>query len=125
LRFSTRLHGIIDYGLGLLLILMPFVVGLGTGAAGLTMVFVGVALLLVALFTDFELGLTPRVQMPVHLWVDGLLGLLLAFSPWLFVFYQTTWSYHVALGVILMVIAFLTHTVPGYDRRRSQSGVAE
>jgi hypothetical protein len=60
-----------------------------------------------------------RLPMPVHLWLDGLSGLLLAASPWLFGFDQQVCAPHVALGILEVLAAFLTNTVPGYERRRA------
>ena len=48
-------------------------------------------------------------------------GRVVALSPWLLGFDRTVWLPHVAVGVLLAVLAFVTHTVPGYDRRQNSS----
>jgi hypothetical protein len=122
MRFSTKLHGYIDYGLAILLFVLPFLSFVGIGdVAGFSMHVAAMILVLSALLTDYELGPKKLMHMPMHLWIDGIVGLALALSPWLFVFYDTIWIPHVAIGVVLMAVAFLTHTVPGYDRRRRTS----
>lgn len=119
MRLSTRVHGLLDYAIGLLLIAAPWLLGFARGGAETWVpVAVGGSALLYSLFTDYELGLVRKVQMPVHLWLDGLGGLLLAVSPWLFGFDELVWIPHVAAGVVEMAVAFFTDTIPGYDRRQ-------
>ena len=82
-------------------------------------VAVGAAGIAYSLFTDYELGVVKRIQMPVHLWLDGIGALLLAVSPWLFSFDDDVWAPHLLAGLAVMAIAFLTQTIPGYERRRA------
>lgn len=119
MRLSTRVHGFLDYLVGALLIAAPWILGFARGGAE-TWVFVGAggAALVYSLFTDYELGLVRRIQMPVHLWLDGISGILLAVSPWLLAFDDTVYIPHVAAGVFEIVVALLTNTIPGYERRR-------
>ena len=120
MRLSTRVHGYLDYLVGALLIAAPWILGFARGGAE-SWVFVGAgaAALLYSLITDYELGLVRRIQMPVHLWLDGISGILLVVSPWLFAFDDTVRIPHVAAGVFEIVVALLTNTIPGYDRRRA------
>lgn len=119
MRLSTRLHGYLDYVAGLLLIAAPWALGFASGGAE-SWVFVGAGAgaILYSLLTDYELGLVRRIQMPVHLWLDGLFGVLLAISPWLFAFDDTVRIPHLAAGASLIVVALITNTIPGYERRR-------
>ncbi|MEX2570341.1 MAG: hypothetical protein WD737_03480 [Gemmatimonadota bacterium] len=118
MRLSTRTHGRLDLALGGLLILLPWLSGVGPrGAAGLVPLAIAVALIANTLLTDFELGRIRRLQIPYHLWLDGLLGLLLAVSPWFLGFDPVVWLPHLGLGIALALAAFLTDTVPGYERR--------
>lgn len=122
MRLSSRTHGIIDLVIGLALLITPFALGFGlVDAAGWVAVAAGIAVLLNMLLTDFEFGRMRSVQLTVHLWIDGLIGLFLAASPWLLTFDQTAWVPHVAAGVLLIIVAFLTQTIPGYDRRAGAS----
>ena len=120
MRLSTRVHGYLDYLVGALLIAAPWILGFARGGAE-SWVFVGAgaAALVYSLFTDYELGVVRRIQMPVHLWLDGISGIMLAVSPWLFAFDETVRIPHVAAGVFEIVVALLTNTIPGYERRRA------
>jgi hypothetical protein len=123
MRLPTRVHGILDYLVGTLLIALPWIAGFARGGAETwLLVLIGVSSLLYSAFTDYELGLVRRLAMPVHLLLDGLGGALLAVSPWFFGFDQTIWLPHVVAGVWMIVAATLTDTIPRYERRRAGQG---
>jgi hypothetical protein len=120
MRLPTRVHGMLDYLLGALLIGAPWLLGFAAGGAETWVpVALGAGVLLYSVFTDYELGLVKKVQMPAHLLLDALGGLLLAASPWMFGFDDRVWIPHVVLGLIEVATAAVTNTVPGYERRRT------
>lgn len=115
----TRLHGILDYLMGLLLIAAPWLFGFADGGAETVVpVALGVATLGLSLFTDYELGLVRRIPMAAHLMVDLGSGLLLAASPWLFGFADGTattagvWAPHLVFGLLEVGAALLTRRTP-------------
>jgi hypothetical protein len=123
MRFlSTRVHGMLDYLMAAVLVAAPWLLGFARGGAETWVpVALGVALAAYSLATDYELGVMRRIQMPLHLWLDAGAGLLLAVSPWLLNFDQHVWVPHVALGVLAIGAAFLTDTIPGYERRGART----
>lgn len=105
----TRVHGVIDYVVGALLILAPYLLGFADGtAAHLTPVLLGVVVLISSLITKYELSVAKIIPMPVHLGLDIATGLLLAASPWLFGFADRVWLPHVVVGLAEIVIAAMT-----------------
>ena len=115
---TTRIHGVIDYLVAALLIAAPWLLGFTRdGPETWVPVVLGIAIAGYSLATDYELGLTRRLQMPIHLWMDAIAGLMLAVSPWLFAFDDHVWIPHLAVGMAAMAIAGLTDTIPGYERR--------
>ncbi len=82
MRFlSTRVHGMIDYATGALLIVAPWLFGFADGtAAQWVPVVLGAGILVMSLITNYELSLTRIVPMGAHLAVDGLGGALLGSS---------------------------------------------
>ena len=57
MRFlPTRIHGIIDYAMGAVLIVLPFVMGFGRGPQVWVPVILGVGAIVYSLMTDYELG---------------------------------------------------------------------
>ena len=110
----TRIHGMLDYLMGLLLIASPWIFGFAdAGNAGrLVPSILGAGVIVYSLLTRYELGLAPLIPMPVHLGIDAAGGLLLAASPWLFGFADRVWVPHLVFGLLEIGAALLTRTVP-------------
>jgi hypothetical protein len=105
----TRVHGIIDYVVGIVLILAPYILGFADGtAAQWVPMILGIAALIYSLLTRYELSMAKIIPMPVHLGLDVASGLLLAASPWLFGFADRIWWPHVLVGAMEIVIALMT-----------------
>jgi SPW repeat len=119
MRFlSTRVHGIIDYVTGALLIVAPWLFGFADGTAAQWLpVTLGVGVLLMSLITDYELSVAKLIPMGLHLGVDGLGGALLAVSPWLFGFADQVYLPHLIIGLADIGLALVTRT---YPERRSE-----
>lgn len=117
MKLSTRAHGGIDLIVGVAALAAPWLLGFGPTPAGWSLSVAGLAVLFTSLITDFEIGRVRRVEIPVHLWVDAIIGFLLAISPWILAFDRTAWIPHVVFGLFLIMAALVTETVPGYDRR--------
>ena len=109
----TRMHGMLDYVMGVLLLVAPYVLGFADGtAAQYVPQALGVAMLGASLLTDYELGLVRVIPMPVHLMLDFASGALLAASPWLFGFADRLYWPHLILGLLEIGSALMTRTVP-------------
>ena len=110
----TRIHGMIDYAFGVLLLVAPYLFGFADGsAAQYVPQLLGVAIIGMSLMTDYELSLARVISMPVHLGVDMLGGVLLAASPWLFGFSDRVYWPHLIFGLIEIGTAAMTETRPG------------
>lgn len=106
---DTRTHGIIDYLTGVLLILVPYILGFATGGVEQWLAqLIGVAIILMSLLTNYELSVTRMIPMNVHLGVDVATGLLLAVSPWLLGFAHVIWWPHLLVGLMEVVVALMT-----------------
>jgi hypothetical protein len=121
MRFmSTRAHGMMDSVLGPVLVALPFALGLDIGKpGGWTLLLPGLAILLLAAFTDYETGLVPRISMGTHLAVDAGAGALLALSPWLFGFSHRIWLPHFLFGLLELGSSFVTRREPAVTRNHS------
>ena len=120
MRLPTRIHGMLDYLLGTLLIASPWLFGFADHAAARWVpVVLGIGVVVYSAFTDYEPGAVKRLQMPAHLLLDAVGGVLLAASPWIFGFDERVWMPHVVLGLVEVATAAVTNTVPGYERRRA------
>lgn len=108
---SRRVHGVLDYVVGLLLIISPNVFGFATGGIEARIpVILGIAALVYSLFTNYELGVFKVLSFKAHLTMDVLSGILLAVSPWLFAFSDTVWRPHLLLGLVEIGAVLMTRT---------------
>lgn len=115
MRFiSTRTHGMLDYGVGVLLLVVPYILGFADGtAAQWVPQLLGAVAIGGALLTDYELGAMRVIPMPGHLMLDIGAGALLAVSPWLFGFADRVFWPHLIVGVMEIGAGLMTRTVPG------------
>ncbi|MDB5473981.1 MAG: hypothetical protein JWP99_1284 [Devosia sp.] len=114
---STRVHGIIDYVVGALLVVAPFLLGFADGtAAQWVPMILGLGALGYSALTNYELGLLRVIPVPVHLGLDVASGVLLAASPWLFGFADRVWLPHVVIGVGEIIIPLITQRHPSQVR---------
>jgi hypothetical protein len=121
---STKVHGVMDYLMGIILIGAPWLFNFASGGAETWVpVIIGIGTILYSLMTYYELGVAKILTMRAHLGLDIGGGLFLALSPWLFGFSDFVYVPHLILGLIEIVTAVMTDPVPGRvgDRTRSSS----
>jgi hypothetical protein len=110
----TRVHGFLDYMMGLALVVIPLAFGFGAGPQTWLPVLLGGGAIVYSLLTDYELGAVELIPMPAHLVLDGLAGSLLAASPWIFGFSEFIWMPHLALGLAEVGASVFTRTRPSH-----------
>jgi hypothetical protein len=109
----TRVHGVLDYGMGLLLIAAPWLFGFAHhGAETWVPVVLGAGVILYSIFTRYELGLVRVIPMTGHLALDIGGGIFLAASPWLFGFADVVYWPHVIFGLLEIGAAAMTQRTP-------------
>jgi hypothetical protein len=105
----TRIHGYLDYLMGVVLIASPWIFDFADGDIEQWVpIVLGAAVILYSLLTDYELGAVRVIPMPAHLLLDVIGGVLLAASPWIFGFDDEIWEPHLILGVLEVVAGLLT-----------------
>jgi hypothetical protein len=115
---ETKVHGYLDYLMGLLLVASPWIFDFARGGAEtLVPVLIGIGMIIYSLLTDYELGVSPQLSMRTHLTLDMLSGALLAVSPWLFGFDEYVWQPHLVFGLLEIGAAAFTKTHPQAERR--------
>jgi hypothetical protein len=118
----TKVHGILDYLTGALLIAAPWLFNFSDHdtarwvAIGMGLVFLGQSI-----FTNYEMGLVRRIPMSAHLTLDVLGGALLVASPWLLGFSERVYLPHLLVGLLAIGSGLLTQRVPG-DEQSPQLG---
>lgn len=119
---SRRIHAILDYIVGIILILAPTLLGFDDNpAAKYSAVVVGILVLGMSLLTKYEGGIVKVIPMSVHLVMDVLIGIFLAISPWLLQFSNEVFVPHLVFG--LLAIATGLFTVSSSKHGVSQGGV--
>jgi len=119
IRFlPTRIHGALDYIVGLALIVAPNIFQFADvgGAAVLIPRVLGVVLIVYSLITRYEWGVIKLISMRYHLIIDFLAALFLALSPFLFGFSNkepNAWLPHVVVGIAVVVVVIVSKTQPG------------
>lgn len=102
MRFiSRKSHAVLDYIMGILLIVAPWLFGFSAiEAARWCAVAVGVLIILMSLITDYEGGAKKILSMGTHLNMDVVAGIFLAISPWLFGFNELVYLPHLIFGIL-------------------------
>ena len=110
---DTRIHGIIDYVTGALLIFAPWLFGFATGGVEQWLPqVIGVAIIGMSLLTRYELSVAKLIPLRVHLGADMATGVLLAASPWLFGFASVIWWPHLLVGLMEIAVVLMTRRTP-------------
>jgi hypothetical protein len=117
MMISSKTHGILDYLVGVLLIIAPWLFGFAnSGAETHIFVILGVAALIYSLLTDYEWGAIRLIPFSAHLAIDFMSGLLLSASPWLFGFADRISLPHVIFGLIEMGAVMMTRRTASVAR---------
>ena len=114
MRFiNTRVHGLLDYIVSIILISSPWLFGFyDNGPESTVPIALGVITIVYSLLTRYEFGLMPLIPMPSHLVLDFLNGLFLATSPWLLGFADNVWLPHVIMGVFEITASLISKKRP-------------
>lgn len=108
---STKVHGIMDYIMGVILIASPWLFGFAMGGAETWIpVILGITTIIYSLFTDYELSASRNISMKTHLGLDTVSAIFLAASPWLFGFADFVFWPHLILGLLELGAVAMTET---------------
>jgi hypothetical protein len=106
---TSRTHAIIDYVVGILLLLAPFLLGFADVEPARNAAWiVGIATLLYSMATAYEISVVKLIPYRIHLGLDLIGGLFLAASPWVMNFDEFIVWPHVLVGVLEIGVALLS-----------------
>jgi hypothetical protein len=112
---STRVHGILDYLMGVVLIAAPWLLDFNRGGAETWVpVALGAGVILYSLFTNYEYSISKSIPMKTHLTLDVISGAFLAASPWIFNFDEFVYLPHLILGILEIGAGAMTETTSRY-----------
>ncbi|WCT10248.1 SPW repeat domain-containing protein [Mucilaginibacter jinjuensis] len=117
---STKLIGALDYITGIILIASPWLFGYYniSSAALFIPVFLGAMQIIMAIFSNYELGIMKVLPMPLHSFLNGFVGFWLLVSPFLYGFCNIVFWPQVILGILLLMMAIYAKPSPAYEERK-------
>ena len=110
----VAVHALLDYGLGALFVVSPFLLGFDSGAATAAAIVIGVLVLGLAAITDWPPSLVKQVPVTAHAVLDYLLAPVLIAAPFLFGFSDETepTAFFIGAGVGVLFLAIGTRWGP-------------
>lgn len=111
MRFITaRTHGLFDYIAGFIILHFSWALDIeGMGPAVYLPVIIGGMMIILALFTNFQLGSSRYISFNTHLLIDLLIGAFFAISPWLFNYSDVSYFPHLFSGIAIFLVAAFTN----------------
>lgn len=110
-HISSRSHGVLDYVVGALLLVAPFLFGFSEDEPARNAAWiVGAGSLLYSLVTAYELSIAKIIPYRIHLGLDLAAGVFLAASPWLMGFADRIFALHLIVGLLEIGVALLSRS---------------
>lgn len=109
-RFVTKtIHAFLDYPVAAALLVLPFVLGLGSEnpLALWLSVGTGAAALVLTILTDHKTGLIRVLPYSVHLTVDGLVGIVFVIAPFVLGFSGLDAAFYWINGAAVLTVVSL------------------
>ncbi len=118
-------HAILDVIGGVLITALPWITGAykyGGAAIFLPVVF-GSMQLVMAFFSQHQVGIVKVFPMQLHLFLDMVVGVILIMAPFIYHFYVMTWWPYVLMGLVSLSAGLFTahspflHPIDVFDER--------
>lgn len=110
MKFITkRIHAFLDYPVAVALIVLPFLLGLGSSnpLALQISVATGIAAFVLTLLTDHHLGVFPVISYQIHLIVDFLVAVVFIAAPFVLSFEGIDAYYYWINGAAVFIVVSL------------------
>ena len=109
----TTIHGLLDYIVGLMLILSPlFLADSDNSSSNAVLIFSGVLTIIYSSLTDYEYGIVPMIPMKIHLALDITAAVFLLTSPWICGFYYQVYLPHVLFATMELAVISMSQIIP-------------
>src|SRR5688572_30277433 len=106
---SLHVHGYLDYVTVVVFLLAPTLIGLTGIPAMLAYALAGIHLAM-TLGTDFPLGIAKLIPIPIHSWIERLVGPLLVLVSFIpgFAIDTAAQVFYLVIGVVIILVGLLT-----------------
>lgn len=124
---SPFVHGIIDYAVGILLLLAPTLFGF-EGTPEILSYVLGAGHIAYSLITRYPLSIAKLIPFPIHGMIESAAGLFLLASPWLFGFADDEVARNffigsaLAVGLVVLLTRYRTTPEEESSRRVHRTG---
>jgi hypothetical protein len=118
---SSKAHGVLDYSLGVFLLISPWLFRFHevSTMATLTMMIVGLVVLGLSAITDYPLGALKIVPFPTHGIIETAGAIVLMISPWVMGYTYVPAARNIALFVAIAWLGVVALTnYSAYQTRR-------
>jgi hypothetical protein len=107
-------HGVVEYGVGALSIVAPFLFSFDSDVATAVSILLGPAIIVMGFITEAPTGITRRLPIASHVVLDYALSLFLLVSPFVFSFTEDTnaTAYFIVLGIGFLLLSVATRYRP-------------
>jgi hypothetical protein len=107
---TLSIHVLLEYGVGVLSILAPFLFSFEDTSAKAISVLVGAGILVMAVVTDAPTGVARTLPVASHVVLDYVVALFMVVSPFVFGFSDDTaaTAYFLVVGIGYVLLAVLT-----------------
>jgi uncharacterized membrane protein HdeD (DUF308 family) len=107
-------HGIVEYAVGALSIVGPFLLSFDSDVAKVVSILLGAGIIVMAFTTDAPAGVARTLPIASHVVLDYVLSLFLLVSPFVFSFTDDAraTAYFIVLGVAYLLLTLSTRYRP-------------
>jgi hypothetical protein len=104
------MHGVAEYGIGVLSIAAPFFFNFDSDGATVVSALVGAGVLVLAVVTDSPTGIARTLPIASHIVIDYVLSLFLVVAPFIFSFTDdnAATAYFIVVGVVYLLLTIVT-----------------
>jgi hypothetical protein len=107
-------HGLLEYGVGALSIVAPFVFSFDSDVAKVISILLGAAIIVLGFMTEAPTGVARSLPIASHVVLDYVLSLFLIVSPFIFSFTEDAraTAYFLVLGIGFLLLTVATRYRP-------------
>jgi hypothetical protein len=107
-------HGVVEYGVGALSIVAPFLFSFDSDIATAVSILLGAAIIVMGFSTEAQTGITRSLPIASHVVLDYVVSLFLLVSPFVFGFTdkRNETAYFIVLGIGFLLLTVSTRYRP-------------
>jgi hypothetical protein len=103
-------HGLVEYGVGALSIIAPFLLSFGSDTATVFSILLGAGIIVLGFVTESPTGVARNLPIASHVVLDYVTSLLMLVAPFVFAFTDdaTATGYFIVIGIGFLLLTVAT-----------------